>query len=658
MKSMTDTTHEQYLKMVADAQEAARAYYQDGGLLMADADYDHLLAAIREHELTHPADVVAHGLFDTVAAGKADTGDVVHAAPMLSLDNCFDEAALREWLIGRGASVFTTEPKYDGLSLAATYRDGRLVRIATRGDGVAGENVTHAANRITGLPQTLAEGIDVEVRGEVIFTHSDYQSANDARVASGKKAFVNPRNAAAGTLRAETLEYPARLSFFAHGQVGLTAPSHSEAMTRLRELGVSTGSEGLAVRGHDSVDSVLDAVRAFNETRLELTVDVDGMVVKCDRLEDQERLGFSSRAPKWGLAYKYPALEATSVLRSVEWTVGRTGRITPRASIDPVFVAGTTVSYATLHNAEDIKRKDLRIGDTVLVKRAGEVIPRIEAPIVEKRDGNEKTIEAPATCPRCDGSIDRSDLVWRCERGRSCGASEAVRYAASRDCLDIEGMGDRLVEQLVTGGLVNDVADLFALTEAQLASLERMGETSARNVIAQIEGAKTRPLSKVFCALGVRMTGRSMSRRLARHFVTMDALRSATLEELCQVEGVGVERATTIMNELAELGEVIDRLEQAGVTMTEPVSGDENDGGDVSGKTFVVTGAMSGALAELSRNDVHAIIEAMGGKTSGSVSKKTDYLVCGESSGSKLDKATALGVRVISPDELATMLGR
>jgi DNA ligase (NAD+) len=655
---MTDTTHEQYLKMVADAQEAARSYYQDGGLLMADADYDRLLGAIRSHEDAYPDDVITHGLFDTVAAGEADTGDVVHAAPMLSLDNCFDETALREWLTGRGASVFTTEPKYDGLSLAATYRDGRLVRIATRGDGVAGENVTHAAGRIAGLPENLTDTIDVEVRGEVIFTHTDYQNANDARVASGKKAFVNPRNAAAGTLRAETLEYPAQLSFFAHGQVGLTASSHSGAMMRLRELGVSTGSGELVVRTHDNVDDVLAAVRTFNDTRLDLAVDVDGMVVKCDRLEDQERLGFSSRAPKWGLAYKYPALEATSVLRSVEWTVGRTGRITPRASIDPVFVAGTTVSYATLHNAEDIKRKDLRIGDTVLVKRAGEVIPRIEAPIVEKRDGNEKTIDAPATCPRCDGPIDRSDLVWRCERGRSCGASEAVRYAASRDCLDIEGMGDRLVEQLVAGGLVNDVADLFDLTESQLAGLERMGETSARNVIAQIEGAKARSLSKVFCALGVRMTGRSMSRRLARHFLTMDALRAATLEELCQVEGVGVERATTIMNELIELGEVIDRLVKAGVTMTEPVSNEETTGNEVAGKTFVVTGAMSGALADLSRNDVHALIEEMGGKTSGSVSKKTDYLVCGESSGSKLDKATALGVRIVSPDELATMLGR
>ena len=658
MKSMTDMTREQYHKMVANALEAARAYYNDGGLLMADTDYDRLINAITAYETLHPDEVVDHALLDTVAGGTADSGDVVHAVPMLSLDNCFAADTLREWLDGRGAAQFTTEPKYDGLSLAATYRGGKLVRIATRGDGIAGENVTHAAGRITGLPATLSEPIDVEVRGEVIFTRDDYESASAARVASGKKAFVNPRNAAAGTLRAEALDYAAQLSFFAHGQHGLDSTGHSAAMRRLAGLGISTGAGDLSVRLHESIDSVLATVAAFDEGRLNLPLDVDGMVVKCDRRDDQERLGFSSRAPKWGLAYKYPALEATSVLRSVEWTVGRTGRITPRASIDPVFVAGTTVSFATLHNAEDIKRKDLRLGDTVLVKRAGEVIPRIEAPIVEKRDGSETAVEAPVTCPRCNGPIDRSDLVWRCQRGRSCGAAEAIRYAASRDCLDIEGMGDRLVEQLVAAKIVNDVADLFTLTEAQLANLDRMGETSARNVIDQIAKAKSRPLSKVFCALGVRMTGRSMSRRLARHFATMEALRSATLEELCQVDGVGPERAATIMNELAELSDVIDRLTIAGVNTVEPTGDDEAAGSSIAGKTFVVTGAMSGPLADLSRNDVHALIESLGGKTSGSVSKKTDYLVCGESSGSKLDKAKTLGVRVLSPDDLATLLGR
>lgn len=651
--------NESYLAAVRTATEAADAYYQNAGLLMADAEYDRLVKEIAAYETANPQERVEHGLHEKVAAGTSTGGDVTHAAPMLSLDNCFEITELRDWLEGRNTTRFTTEPKYDGLSLAATYERGRLVRIATRGDGASGENVTHAAGRIDGLPLDLTEKVDVEVRGEVIFTTENYEAANTLRVAAGKKAFVNPRNAAAGTLRAETLEYPAVLNFYAHGQIGLDTPSHSVAMTRLAELGIGSGTGELAVRIHTDVLSVVAAVERFADLRETLPLDVDGMVVKCDEIAEQQRLGFSSRAPRWGVAYKYPALEATSVLRAVEWTVGRTGRITPRATIDPVFVAGTTVTYATLHNADDIKRKDLRVGDTVLVKRAGEVIPRIEAPIVEKRDGSETEIAAPDTCPRCDGAIVTDDIVWRCSRGRACGTGEAIRYATSRDCLDIEGMGEKLVEQLVANGRVKDVADLFTLTATDLAGLERMGETSARKVVEQIELARTRPLSRVFCALGVRMTGRSMSRRLARHFTSMDALRNADTDALCAVEGVGPERAAVIREEIEELAEVIDRLSALGVNMNEPVTSSEaaETAVGVAGKTFVVTGAMTGRLEGLSRNDVHARIEAAGGKTSGSVSKKTDYLVTGESGGSKVEKAQALGVKTITPDELAELLG-
>ena len=659
--SLPLATPEAYREAVETALAAAETYYQNDGLLMADAEYDALVAAISLYEKTHPEHRIEHGILEKVAAGTTGTGDVAHAAPMLSLDNCFDTDELRTWLTGRGATRFTTEPKYDGLSLAATYANGRLVRIATRGDGISGENVTYAAARIAGLPSQLAKAVDVEVRGEVIFTSENYAAANDLRVQAGKKAFVNPRNAAAGTLRAETLEYPATLNFYAHGQVGLETTSHSAAMHELARLGVSTGDGELAIRVHSDIESVLAAVEAFAAARETLPLDVDGMVVKCDETADQQRLGFSSRVPRWGIAYKYPALEATSILRAVEWTVGRTGRITPRATIDPVFVAGTTVTYATLHNADDIRRKDLRVGDTVLVKRAGEVIPRIEAPIVEKRDGTETVITAPVTCPRCGGTIVTDDIVWRCARGRACGTGEAIRYATSRDCLDIEGMGEKLVEQLVASGRVKDVADLFTLTETDLVDLERMGETSAKKVVEQIANARTRPLSRVFCALGVRLTGRSMSRRLARHFTTMDALRNADTETLCQVEGVGPERAAVIREELDELSDVIDRLVALGVKMDEPVDTTVTATPgtiEVSGKTFVVTGAMTGRLDGMSRNDVHALIENAGGKTSGSVSKKTDYLVSGEAGGSKIEKATSLGVKIITPDELADLLGR
>jgi DNA ligase (NAD+) len=654
---ITDT--KSYTEAVTTAVAAARAYYQDGTLLMADGEYDTLVRAIATYENAHPDERIEHALHDQVAAGVAETGDVTHRAPMLSLDNSFAAEDLAEWLKGR-SGPFTTEPKYDGLSLAATYRNGALVRIATRGDGTAGENVTHAAGRIEGLPAHIATTEELEIRGEVIFTSAHYEQANRNRIASGKKAFVNPRNAAAGTLRAENLDYEATLTFYAHGQLGLTTDTHSAAIATLAGLGINTGDGELALHVHQDAEAVIDAVRAFGERRETLPLDVDGMVVKVDTITEQQRLGNSSRAPRWGIAYKYPALEATSVLREVEWTVGRTGRITPRATIDPVFVAGTTVTHATLHNAEDIARKDLRIGDTVLVKRAGEVIPRIEAPLTERRDGTETTIAAPVDCPRCGGTIDRTDKVWRCGRGRGCGAAESIRYAASRDCLDIEGMGDKLVTQLVDAGTVTDLADLFTLTETDLSGLDRMGATSAKKVVEEIAKAKDQPLSKVFAALGVRMTGRSMSRRLARHFLTMDALRNATTEELCEVEGVGSERAAVIAEELVELAETIDRLAAAGVNMTEPATGTSAaaPADAVAGKTFVVTGAMTGRLAEQSRNEVHALIENAGGKTSGSVTKKTDYLVSGEASGSKLDKARSLGVTVIGPEELATMLGR
>lgn len=673
--SMQITTQQQYLAAVEQATNAARAYYQDGSLLMADGEYDTLVRTIATYEATHPETRIEHQLHDAVAAGTAEHGDVIHRAPMLSLDNSFDASNLQDWLTGR-AGPFTTEPKYDGLSLAATYRNGELVRIATRGDGTAGENVTHAAGRIAGLPDRIDTTTDLEIRGEVIFTHENYDAANRNRIAAGKKAFVNPRNAAAGTLRTEHLEYDAQLTFYAHGQIGLETETHSAAMHALREFGINTGDAGLALRVHASADEVLAEVASFAARRETLPLDVDGLVIKIDHIATQQELGTSSRAPKWGIAFKYPALEATSTLLEVEWTVGRTGRITPRARIEPVFVAGTTVTYATLHNAEDIKRKDLRIGDTVLVKRAGEVIPRIEAPIIEQRTGDETEIAAPAQCPRCAGDINRNDKVWRCTRGRGCGAAESIRYAASRDCLDIEGLGEFLVGELVRSGRVETVADLFTLTRDDLLGLPyasahtstdpktgearttqpRMQEKSVENLLGQIEKARTQPLSRVFCALGVRMTGRSMSRRIAKHFTTMPAILAADTDTLTAVDGIGPERAAVIREELTELAETIEKLVTLGVNMTESTDTNTEDS-PLTGKTLVVTGTMTGRLEGRSRDEVHAMIEAAGGKTSSSVSKKTSILVAGDAAGSKLAKAAELGVTVLSPDELAELLG-
>jgi DNA ligase (NAD+) len=657
MQGTPDTTRKSYLEKVAAATAAAAAYYDSDTLLMSDADYDRLLADITATEAAKPQWRTEHGLLTTVAAGRSKGGEARHAVPMLSLDNVFNAEELEAWLAARpDVTHFTVEPKFDGLSLGATYRNGILVRLATRGDGETGEDVTYAVARIAGLPSRLSDPVDVEVRGEVIFTHDNYDAANAGRIASGKKAFVNPRNAAAGTLRAETLDYPVELSFFAHGQHGLTAQSHHDVMARLSGLGVNVGNGDLGARRVARTE-LIAVIDAFGTGRTNLPLDVDGAVIKVDSLETQTKMGMSSRAPRWGIAYKYPAAEATSTLLSVEWTVGRTGRITPRATIDPVFVSGTTVTNATLHNADDIKRKDLRIGDRVLVKRAGEVIPRIEAPLVDLRDGSQTAVDIPQSCPRCHGQIDTTDAVWRCVRGRACGASESIMYAVGRDALDIEGMGEKVVVQLVERGLVADVADLFSLSAAQLAELDRMGEKSAVKIVEQIEQARTRPLSRVLCALGVRMTGRSMSRRLARHFSSMDAIAGADVETLCKVEGVGPERAQVIAEELRDLADVIEKLRAAGVNLLEADSGGVEATSALVGKTFVVTGSMSGPLAGMSRDQVHELIEQAGGKTSGSVSKKTDYLVTGDGGGSKAVKATELGVATVSPDDLAAMLG-
>jgi len=650
---------QEFLAGITRAESAARAYYEEGRLEMADGEYDQLIALLRQAREEHgwsEADV----LLGAVAAGTSGGGEAIHAAPMLSLDNLFSVFDVASWCertaelagLATGEAAFSVEPKYDGLSLAATYRQGQLVRIATRGDGRFGEDVTYARHRIVGLPAMLRSEVDCEVRGEVLFTRGQFEAASVARIATGRPAFVNPRNAASGTLRAETLDYEAELSFFSYGGVGIPQTSHVALLEALSRLGLQVGSGDLRPRRVVGGNAVASWVESFGELREQLEVDVDGAVIKLDDIPAQNRVGETSRSPRWGIAFKYPALEATSVLRSVEWTVGRTGRITPRATIDPVFVAGTTVTYATLHNADDIRRKDLRIGDAVLVKRAGEVIPRIEAPLVDRRSGAEHEISIPERCPRCEGELDRSQLVWRCVRGRVCGAREAIVYAASRDALDIEGLGEKIVSQLVEAGLVADIADIFTLTSSQVAALDRLGEVSATSLISQIERARAQPFSRVLTALGVRMTGRAMSRRLAKHFVTMDALRNAGITELCAVEGIGLERAETIRGELVELGPVIDRLEDLGMSLREPV--EHAGSAPLTDKTVVISGSVPG----LTRTKANEWIERLGGKSSGSVSAKTDILITNETETTKARKARELGVEIWDVEHFMSLIQR
>lgn len=647
-------TKKEYTDLVERASAAAEKYYNSDILLASDDEYDTMLKTISETEKQHPTWKIGHGLLDKVAAGTATKSDAVHMTSMLSLDNCYTETDLHKWLTAKNLTEFTVEPKYDGLSLSAKYSGGKLVRLATRGDGNKGEDVTFALDRIEGLAKTVENMNDFEIRGEIVFKQNNYEQANDARKALGKTPFANMRNAAAGTLRSENLEYPTTLSFYAHGQAGLgTSGSHHQTMLAIKTMGVNVNTEEHGLTLHASVASVVQAVKDFENNRLALDVEVDGIVIKVNDHKEQEALGSSSKAPKWGIAYKYPALEVTSTLLEVEWTVGRTGRITPRARIAPVSINGANITYATLHNADDIKRKDIQLLDKILVKRAGEVIPRIEASLPALRDGTQTLIPVPASCPRCAGDIDRKDVIWRCTKGRECGLQESIEYAVSRDCLDIEGMGSVIVAQLVANKHVSGVADLFALTTEHLNGCERMGDLRVSNIMKQIEKAKNQDLDKVFCSLGVRGTGRSISRRLAKHFKSMQAIVDASLEDLAEVDGIGEEKAATIYDDLRELSGTIDKLRVNGVTMKYTQTGQMNA---LSGKSFCVTGSMTGRLQNKSRQEVLALIEAAGGKTSGSVSAKTAYLVSGDKAGSKYDKAMQLGVTIITADTLAGML--
>lgn len=666
---------EGYQAAVARARSAATAYYNGTDLAMDDDTYDALLARVAATEASHPDWRVADSPAGAVAGGVGRGGDVEHREPMLSLDNVFGEEGLRTWaarlekLIGRPPAGFTVEPKIDGLAVAARYVDGQLTLVATRGDGRTGEDVTAQARRAAGLPARLARPLTVEVRGEVFMTDDDFARANELRLASGGPAFVNPRNAAAGTLRAQSRSYQAPLSFYGYGVSGLDQPggaglAHSAAMAELAALGVATTADspaGMPVCA--SIDEVVAAVEALNGRRGHLGFGVDGAVVKADHAQDRDQAGFSTRAPRWGIAYKFPADTRTTTLLAIEVQLGRTGVITPVAVLAPVFLAGGTITSATLHNFDDLVRRNVRVGDTVFVRRAGEVIPEVTGAKLDERPADSVPFEPPVTCPRCGGEIDRSQKRWRCTRGRACGAHEALAYYAARDSLDIDGLGERIIDLLVRAGLVTDPADLYDLTVEALLGLDRMGEVSAAKLVASIQASRSQPLSRVLTGLGVRMTGRSISRRLARHFGTMDALLAASVADLQQVDGIGPERAATIAAELVELAPVVAKLAARGVNLTEPGAGSAAEPSaaavplplrrpDGRPLTVVVTGSVPG----LTRNQGNDAVERLGGTPSGSVSARTDLVVVGDGAGSKAVKAEQLGLPTMAADRFAELL--
>ncbi|MEW1912355.1 NAD-dependent DNA ligase LigA [Kitasatospora sp. NPDC085895] len=654
-----------YADAVATAVQAAAAYYTDGSTPLGDDEYDALVRDIEAYELAHPDQVLPDSPTGKVAGG-AVVGEVPHTVPMLSLDNVFSADELAGWAaglerrLGRPVDGWCVEPKLDGLAVAARYQAGRLVQLITRGDGLAGEDITHSADAVLGLPQQLAEPTDIELRGEVLLTQDQFDHANTIRLAHGAVPFAHPRSGAAGTLRAKDRPYRIELTFFAYGAIGALADlGHTALLEHLAGLGANTAATTAAHPLRcDSIDEVQQRVEEIAALRAALPFGIDGVVIKADSAADQEQAGSGSRAPRWAIARKLAAVHKVTRLLEVEWNVGRTGVIAPRAVLEPVVIDGVTVTYATLHNPADITRRGLMLNDQVFVYRAGDVIPRVEAPLADERTGDEKPIDFPETCPRCGDAIDTSQQRWRCVRGRGCQAVASIRYAVGRDQLDIEGLGGTRAVQLVEAGLVADIADLFALTREQLRALDRMGDTSTDNLLAAIETARTQPLGRVFCALGVRGTGRTMSRRIASHFGSMAAIRAADAEALAEVDGIGIEKAQVIVAELAELAPVLDKLAAHGVgteetTPARPAGNTGEQTSPLAGQAVVVTGSMTGPLAALSRNEMNELIERAGGKASSSVSKKTTLLVAGEKAGSKRTKAEELGIEILTPDAFA-----
>jgi DNA ligase (NAD+) len=639
---------------------------------ISDARYDALLAELRTLEAAHPELVAPDSPTQRVGgAPSAAFGEVVHAVPMLSLDNAFDEQDVLDFdrrvreRLDVEAVEYSAEPKIDGLAISLRYEHGQLVQAATRGDGTRGEDVTVNVRAIRSVPLALRGRQRpplLEVRGEVYMTRRSFEQLNRRAAERDEKTFVNPRNAAAGSLRQLDPKVTASrsLDLFCYGvgaTDGWTVPRrHSEVLGALRELGLRTCPQIEVVEG---VGGALDYYARMGRCRDTLGYDIDGVVYKVDRLDWQRDLGFVARAPRWAVAHKFPAQEETTVVRDVEFQVGRTGALTPVARLEPVFVGGVTVSNVTLHNMDELARKDVRIGDTVVVRRAGDVIPEVVRVVTERRPRDAREVVLPHRCPVCGSHVTRTEgeAVARCSGGLVCSAQrrEALRHFASRRAMDIEGLGDKLVEQLVDAGRVETPADLYSLTADELAGLERMGPKSAANLVEALERSKHTSLPRFLFALGIRDVGESTALALATHFGRLEALESATLEEIQQVRDVGPVVAAHVRDFFDEVRnrKVIDALRRHGVCWPDAEPAAAGGEGALSGETVVITGT----LATMTRDEARDAARAAGATVTDSVSRKTTLLVVGAEAGSKLRKAQELGVAIVDEDEFRRRLG-
>lgn len=658
-------------RLRADIERHNRLYYVEDAPEISDAAFDELFRELQSLESAHPELVTPDSPTQRVGSAPAqEFAEVHHRVPMLSLANAFsdDDVAAFDRRCREGLGVervdYACELKFDGLAVSLAYERGRLVQGATRGDGSTGEDVTSNLRTIPAIPLSLPGPAPawLEVRGEVLMRRKDFEALNQRQAAAGDKAFVNPRNAAAGSLRQldPRLTAQRRLSFFAYGigaHEGFALPAtHGELMEALAALGFPVARERRVVRGEAGL---LAFYRDIGARREALPVDIDGVVYKVNRFADQEALGFVARAPRWAVAHKFPAEEATTRLLDIGVQVGRTGAITPVARLDPVFVGGTTVSNATLHNEDEVRRKDVWRGDEVVVRRAGDVIPEVARVATPGPRTDADYFRLPSACPECGSAVVRleDEAVARCTGGLVCPAQRkaSLLHFASRRAMDIEGLGDKLVDQLVDAGLVHTPADLYALTVEQLAVLERMAEKSAQNVHASIAKSRETTLARFLYALGIRQVGEVTAKDLAAHFGTLEALMAADAEALQGAPDVGPIVAESIARFFAEPHnrEVIARLRQALVRWPESAPRQAAVAGRFAGKIVVLTGT----LATLTRDDAKERLEAAGARVTGSVSKKTDVVIAGAEAGSKLDRAAELGVAVIDEATMLAWLG-
>ncbi len=647
---------------------------------ISDAEFDALLRELQALEQAHPDLVTSDSPTQRVAGRPAEGFDTVeHAAPMLSLDNAYTEDEMRAFdeRVRRALGTddeqpvqYVSELKIDGLSIALTYENGRLLRGVTRGDGVRGEDVTSNVRAIRAIPLRLKGRPSgrLEVRGEVYLPKASFERINREREDAEEPLFANPRNAAAGTMRTLDAALVAKraLSTFVYHAVN-TDPDQTPADAAATYQGMLTQLRAwrLPVESHwrvcDGVDDVLAFCAEWADTRRTLGFDTDGVVVKVSDLSQRDRLGATAKFPKWAIAFKFPAEQATTRLISIEVNVGRTGAVTPFAVLEPVQLAGTTVQMATLHNEQEVARKDIRAGDVVLVEKGGDVIPKIVKPVVSQRaEGKDapQPFVMPTTCPACATPLERPDdeVVWRCPNV-TCPAKirRALQHFAARGAMDIEGLGESLVNQLVERGLVSDFADLYTLTAETLESLDRMGKKSAANVMAQLERSKGNELWRVLFGVGIRHVGERAAQVLARRFGTLEGLLAASLEELEAVPDVGSVVAASVRSFLDEPRNrtLLERLRVAGINFVEPdVPTDPSTGGTLEGLTFVLTGT----LESQSREEARRAIEQAGGKVTSSVSKKTSYVVTGADPGSKAQKAEALGIPTLSEAEFVDLI--